>query len=153
MNSGEELSVRQALGEIGRVDREVRRSARRGARWFLVLGVAVAIFWSLMHFAAGPLTTAATVGWLIFSVGAVRYACRSRVHDRVTYRMQLPLNGIFLVATVFNVWVLDYVRAGGGVWPVLVGIGGIVFSALPALYGARRALAALDDDRGPVSAP
>ncbi len=151
MNAGEELSIGQALGEIGRVGGKVRRSARWGPWYFLALGVAAAAYWAITHFVGGPVTTIANVGWLVFCAVSIVYACRSRVYHRVIWRLQWAVTGLFLAGTVFNVWVMRYVQEGEGAGPVLAGVTGIVVMAAAPLYGAWRGMTALEDRKGPVA--
>ncbi|MEV5408542.1 hypothetical protein AB0K60_06860 [Thermopolyspora sp. NPDC052614] len=151
MNSREEFSASQALGEIGRIGGKVRRSARRGPRYFLAFGVAAAAYWAIIHFADRSLTIVADVGWLVFCVVSIVYACRSHVYHPVIWRLQWVVTGLFLAATVFNLWVMRYVQEGVGAGPVLAGVAGVLASAAPPLYGAWRGMAALGSRTRPVA--
>lgn len=151
MNGGEELTVRQALGEIGRVSREVRRSARWGIRYFVVLGVLTAVFWAMTHFAAEPIADAAVIGWLAFCVGSIFCTCRNRVYDRVFWRLQYVVTGVYLAGTAFNVWVSRYVQEGEGAGPMLAGMAGVVLASAAPLYAAWRGWLSLNDRKGLVA--
>lgn len=152
MNAGDEFTAQQALGEIGRVGREVRRSARWGARYLVALGVGVGLYWAIVLFADPGLSLVAALAWFAFTAWSVVYACRSRVYFPAFTRLQWIVTGFLLASTVFNMWIRGYVREGEGALPVLVGLFGIVFAAGPPLYGAWRGQAALGEDKGPVAA-
>jgi len=150
MNHREELSAPQALGEIERVARQVRRSARRGGVWWAALGVATIVYWTVMHFAAQPYRTAAALGWMAFTAVAVFCAFRMRVHDRELHRLSWAVTVPYMAATILNVLVGEYVREGDGVLPVVVGIAVIAATAAPPLYGGLRVLAMPRDPEDPV---
>jgi hypothetical protein len=150
MNAREELSAPQALGEIERVARQVRRSARRGGVWWATIGAATIVYWTVMHFAAQPYRTAAAVGWMVFTVVAVWCAFRMRVHDRELHRLSWAVTVPYVAATFLNVLLGEYVREGDGVLPVVVGVAAIVAAAAPPLYGGWRVLAAPRNPEDPV---
>lgn len=150
MNRGEELTVQQAFGEIRRVARQVRCAARRAAVWWVTCGAATIVFWSVMHFADEPYLTIAAVGWIVFSVASVLYACCPGVYERGLYRTARIATVLMMGATVLNLLANGYVRAGGGLGPVAVGVAGVVIAAAPPLYGGWRGLAALRDREDPV---
>jgi hypothetical protein len=150
MNGREELSARQALGEIERVSRQVRRSARHDGIWWITMGAATIVYWAVMHFAAEPYRAVAARGWIALTVVAIVYAFRARVHDREVNRLAWIVTVPYATLTLLNVLVGGYVREGDGVWPVLVGLAVTVAAALPMLYGGWRVLAATRDSKGPV---
>ncbi|GGM90779.1 hypothetical protein GCM10010106_42940 [Thermopolyspora flexuosa] len=145
MWSGNDLSAEQAFGEIRRVDRQVRRSSRPTAVWWLACGIATAVYWSVMHFGREPYDTLAVVGWVVFSTASAFYVCRRGAYERRLYRLARVVMAVFLAATLFNVLVTPYVRENDGIWPVVVGVVGILVAAIPPLYGGWRGLKALRD--------
>lgn len=150
MKSGEEISARQAVEEIGRVGRRVRRSARRGAVWWLACGAATAAYWSVMHFAAEPYRDGAVAGWFVFTAVSLAYACRPGVYDRGRYRTLRVVAALFAAATFLNVLIGDYVREDGGALPPAVGVIGVLLAAAPPLYAGWTGLAVSRDREGAV---
>jgi|GEM_PF-1726670 len=152
MRSDSDFRAEQAVAEIKRVDREVRRSSRPAAVWWLACGIATALYWSVMHFGVEPLETLAIVGWLVFTAVSAYYICRLGACARSLHRLMRTLTVVFLVATVLNAAVNRYVYDGEGGWPVVVGVAGILLAAVPPLYGGWRGLRELRDPEGEESA-
>ncbi|WP_203882692.1 hypothetical protein [Planotetraspora kaengkrachanensis] len=135
----EELSPGQALDEIDRVDRQVRRSARAVARLFLILGLCSMVYWPAVSLGRGLVAGLAGAGWIVLTIASCVYWSRMRVHDRYTMWINSRASAAYVLATlVVFVFVTVFLPddRGPGWIAVLVAVSVLVGS--PLVYAAWR---------------
>jgi hypothetical protein len=96
----DELSAREALSEIDRVDRQVRRSVR-GVGWmFLIIGIATVPYWIVMLLGPESVFVIAAPAWVLLTVGTTVYWHRLRVHERRMKRINRWTTVAYVAATL-----------------------------------------------------
>lgn len=144
MSANEKMTADDALREIGRVSDTVQRSSRWGGKWFLVMGIASAVYWTAMLFGPDSIRHVAVWGWIAFTVASCVYVFRQGVYNRLLCRLQYPIAGMYLLtmtgAMLFGMLLLPESDLGPG-W-IAAGLGVALLSGAPLLYGAWRLLVA-----------
>ncbi|GII55083.1 hypothetical protein Pth03_34720 [Planotetraspora thailandica] len=137
MNADGRLSPDQALREIDRLDRHVRRSARGVALLFLIMGLCTMVYWPAMFLGTGWVPVAAGGAWIVLTVASCVYWARIRVHDRLVARINGLVTAAYVVSTMavflFGAFVLPHPLAVGWI-AALVVIS--VIAGLPLIYAA-----------------
>ncbi|GII33220.1 hypothetical protein [Planotetraspora mira] len=139
MNAEERLSPVQALREIDRVDRHVRRSAQGAGRLFLIMGLCTMVYWPAVSLGRGVVAGLAGAGWIVLTIASCVYWSRMRVRDRYV----MWINGRVTVAYVLTtLLVFVFVEVilpddrGPGWIAALVAVS--VFAGSPLVYAAWR---------------
>ncbi|MEV2270989.1 hypothetical protein [Nonomuraea africana] len=139
MTGDDNLSADAALREVDRAQGAVRKSSRRGARFFLGMWLGSTGYW--LATLLGPETVknyaSLALGALIVAGGV--YMVRQRVYDRLLYRLAFPITwasmGTTVVAAVYNMFL--HPQDPGPLWAVAGVLVALIASA-PLLYGAVR---------------
>ncbi|GAA5086466.1 hypothetical protein HNP84_003524 [Thermocatellispora tengchongensis] len=146
---GHDITPDAALREIDRVSGSVRRSTRWAGRWLLVLGLGTIVYWLVMLLGPGSLAVVAAWAWIAFTIAGCVYVFRKNVYDRLTWRLQWPVTGAYVLAVVLTVLFANVMPereplpAG---W-VLAAVLAAVLCGTPPLYGAWRLLRAGGEER------
>jgi hypothetical protein len=139
MNAEEGLSPDQALREIDRVDRHVRRSARGVAHLFLILGLCSMVYWPAVALGRGVIAGLAGAGWVVLTIASCVYWARMRVRDRyvmlINGRVSVAYILTTLLAYAFVAVVLPDARGPGWI-AALVAVS--VLAGAPLVYAAWR---------------
>ncbi|MEU8246836.1 hypothetical protein [Nonomuraea sp. NPDC048916] len=139
MTDHDDLSADAALREVDRAQESVRKSSRRGARFFLAMWLGSTGYW--LATLLGPETVknyaGLAIGALVVAGGV--YIVRQRVYDRLLYRLAFSVTWAFMgttvVAAVYNMFL--HPRDPGPLWGVAGVLVALIASA-PLLYGAVR---------------
>ncbi|WP_182886347.1 hypothetical protein [Microbispora sp. H10885] len=134
--SGDRFTPDEALREIGRVDRQVRRSARGPGRAYLLVGLATMVYWPVMFLGGGVWPLIGGLGWIALTVALCVYWARLRVHDRLLKRVRKPVEAAYVVTMplpfVYGVWLMPPTLTVGST-VVLLALS--VLAGLPLVYG------------------
>ncbi len=135
----DDLSADAALREVDRAQDVVRKSSRRGARFFLGMWLGSIGYWLVALL--GPATVKNYAGLALGAVvvaGGV-YVFRQRVYDRLLSRLAFPVTlaftGTTVIAALYNM--LLHPKEPGPLWAVAGVLVALIASA-PLLYGALR---------------
>ncbi|GII79030.1 hypothetical protein Sru01_40120 [Sphaerisporangium rufum] len=132
-----DLSADQALREIGRMRREVRRSENWAGRLFLVAGLAVILYWTAMFLLPDPAPAIAAVLWVALTGASFVYAVRQGVQGAEYRRLEWPVTFAWLAtmvgAVLFGGFLLPDEPAG---WWVAAALAVALCTAVPPLWAA-----------------
>ncbi|WP_405084250.1 hypothetical protein [Microbispora sp. NBC_01389] len=134
--SGDHFTPDEALREIGRMDRQVRRSARGPGRAYLIMGLATMVYWPVMFLGSGVWPSIGGLGWIAMTIALCAYWARLRFHDRLLQRIRGPVTVAYVVTMalpfVYGIWLMPHPRTAGSA-AVLLALS--VLAGLPVLYG------------------
>ncbi|KAA9375728.1 hypothetical protein F5972_26405 [Microbispora cellulosiformans] len=135
--SGDHFTPDEALREIGRMDRQVRRSTRGPGRAYLLVGLATMVYWPVMLLGGGVWPLIGGLGWVVLTITLCVYWARLRVHDRLLQRVRKPVEAAYVVTMalpfVYDVWLMPP-RPTAGSTVALLALS--VLAGLPLVYGA-----------------
>ncbi|GAA4208722.1 hypothetical protein [Microbispora amethystogenes] len=135
--SGDRFTPDEALQEIGRMDRQVRRSARGPGRAYLLVGLATMVYWPVMFLGGGVWPLVGALGWVVLTITLCVYWAALRVHDRLLKRVRKPVEAAYVVTMalpfVYGVWLMPSTLTVGSA-AVLLALS--VLAGLPLVYGA-----------------
>ncbi|GAA0925538.1 hypothetical protein GCM10009560_27060 [Nonomuraea longicatena] len=125
----------------------MRKSSRRGARFYLGMWLGVAGYWLVTLLGPATVENYATLAIGALVVAGFLYISRQRVYDRRHYRLTFSVTAAFVgtsvIGALYNMFLHPQEPAGPG-W-VVAGVLVALIASAPLLYGAVRIFRTTDD--------
>ncbi|WP_343950170.1 hypothetical protein [Nonomuraea longicatena] len=132
---------------MDRAQGAVRKSSRRGARFYLGMWLGVAGYWLVTLLGPATVENYATLAIGALVVAGFLYISRQRVYDRRHYRLTFSVTAAFVgtsvIGALYNMFLHPQEPAGPG-W-VVAGVLVALIASAPLLYGAVRIFRTTDD--------